>query len=448
MQRIFKYIILISIILLFSNIIALADQPVVYTLTWQDVVGKSLNDNLSLQLKYQDYRSQKLNVWKAVGDFLPSVSYQGYAINNIELPKFIFMGQQIPFGSEYDFQHSIMISYPIFTGGARWANWKAQKSLKKSLKEELSGKEDEVVLSALQAYFGITLASSLRKVSQEAVDAAEVNLDQVEKFYNVGAASNLDLQRAKAQYSSTLPQLQRAQNDRIISANFLKSILNIPLNDSIIVLDTLSELDFLKDLKAYSLSDFKDIALKQRSEIRMVGFKAKAVDQQRKIAGSRFLPTVALTASVQHQAQLDTWEPFTDKYIRSKQVGVMVQFPLFEGFKRGIEYHQACIASKQMVILKQQTNEQVQLDIEQSYYNYQQSINTLQSLEETLEQAKESLRLANLLYREQISTQLEVLNAQLFYIQSNTQYQQGIYEYNINQLALLRSMGMLKSIWE
>jgi outer membrane protein TolC len=63
-------------------------------------------------------------------------------------------------------------------------------------------------------------------------------------------------------------------------------------------------------------------------------------------------------------------------------------------------------------------------------------------------QSKESLRLSNLLYSEGMSTQLDVLNAQLVYNSSQVQYLKGIYDYNVNQLQLLKSIGKLNTIWD
>ena len=56
------------------------------------------------------------------------------------------MGQSFAVGSPYNFQHSLSLSLPIFTGGSRWFNFDIQKNIRKSLKEELEGKEEETVL--------------------------------------------------------------------------------------------------------------------------------------------------------------------------------------------------------------------------------------------------------------------------------------------------------------
>lgn len=101
-----------------------------------------------------------------------------------------------------------------------------------------------------------------------------------------------------------------------------------------------------------------------------------------------------------------------------------------------------------MKIALKQVNDASTLEVEQCFYSYNEAQKNLKSLEEAFNQSKESLRLSNLLYGEGISTQLDVLNAQLLYNSSQTQFLQGVYGYNIAQLTLLKSIGLLNKIWK
>ena len=448
MHRYLRFFILMLTTMIFIQTNAVTAQPQIIILTWENVVGRSLHDNIGLQIMNQDYRSQKLSEWNALSNFMPTINYQGMMVNNLELPVFVFMGEKIQVGTDYNFQHTLQLSLPVFNGGLRWANWKAQRILKKSLNEELSAATDATVLNGLQAYFGIILANSMTAVTQEAVDAAKANMDDVQQFFNEGAASNLDLQRAKAQYFSTLPQLESARNRKKITANQLKYILNISISDSLVISDSLSQMNFLKEYESKSLAELTEFAYQNRPEIKSIGYQAEAVNQQKNIIRSKFLPTLALSADVTHQAQINTSNIAKEDYIRVKTVGISLQLPLFEGGKRAIEFQQAQLENNKMQLMKKQVYEQINMETEQSYYSYQEAIKNLRSLKQTMVQAHESLRLSNLMYKEGMSTQVEVLNAQLFYTQSNVNYQEGVYNFNVSQLALLKSIGKIKTIWE
>ncbi|MBK7105628.1 MAG: TolC family protein [Ignavibacteriae bacterium] len=417
-------------------------------LSLDDIIEISKTDNLSLKSKILEYEYQNLETWKSYSNFLPTLSYQGLATNNLELPVFVFMGQQFVVGTKFTFQHSIDLSLPLFTGGSRWFNLNIQTNIKKSLSEELKGKEQEVVLQSLQAYYGTILANSLLKTSYEAVEVSKSNLEQVKKYYDAGTATELDLQRAKAQYAASLPSLEKAKSQKLLGLQRLKFLLNISLDDSLIVTDSLNQKDFLNDYKLSSLDELKKVSEENRFDIKSIQYKLAATKQGENIALGSFTPIIAASANLAHQAQLDNSQVMWNDYIRSKSISLSMIWPLFEGGKKILNYQQAKIQTEQMKIMLEQADKGRILNVEENYYNFSESVKTLESLKEAMIQSRESLRLSNLLYAEGMSTQLDVLNTQFLNTSNQTQYYQGIFNFNISQLNLLYSMGVLNKIWE
>lgn len=439
---------LLLFVFIFTSIICAQKGKQIIYLSWKNVVDISLKDNLSLKSKSLDYDIQNLETWKSLSYFLPSLSYQGIAQKNIELPVFVFMGQRFVVGTPYNFQHSFNLTLPIFTGGSRWQNYKIQNSIRKSLKEELEGKEEETVLNAMQAYYAIILSNEMCKTAEEAVNVAKQNLEQVEKFYNAGTATELDLQRAKAQYSSTLPVFESALSNKKLAEQRLKSILNISLTDSLVVTDSLDKKDFLNEFSKISLEELKTISKENRNDLKSLRYQQEAAKFGEKAALGNFLPTVSVMASVDHAAPMENSKVTWSDYIRSKSLTLAVSWQLFEGGKKVLDYQIAKIKSDQMNLYLNQMQYAADLEIEQNYYSFNEALKNLQSLKDALEQYKESLRISNLLYSQGMSSQLDVLNAQLLYTKSKSDYLQGIYNYNISQLTLLKSIGLLDKIWK
>lgn len=442
-----KIVLILTGLVLLSNLAYGQEKKIIY-LSWKNVVDFSINENLSLQSKRLDYDIQNLETWKSLSYFLPSINYQGIVQKNIELPVFVFMGQRFVVGTPYNFQHSLSLTFPILTGGSRWFYHQIQSNLKKSLAEELKGKEEETVLNAVQAYYGVILSGEILKTAEEAVNVAGQNLEQVKKFYNAGTATELDLQRAKAQYSSTLPMLESANSNMRLSAQRLKSLLNIPLTDSLVIMDQLEKTEFLNEFSGNSLEHFKEISRENRNDIKALRYQYDAVKDGEKIALGQFSPTVAIAASVDHAAPMDNAKVTWSDYIRSKSLTLSISWPLFEGGRRVLDYQIAKIRTDQMNLTIKQMEYAVDLDIEQSYYGYNEASKNLQSLKDALDQYRESLRISGLLYSQGMSNQLDVLNAQLLYTKSKSDYLQGIFNYNINQLTLLKSVGLLDKIWK
>lgn len=434
-------------VLCMGNLFAQNEKNIIF-LSWESVIQTALKDNLALKSKKLDLKSQSLQTWKSLSTFLPTFTYQGIMQKNVELPVFVFMGQKFAVGTPYNFQHTLSLSLPIFTGGSRWFNYKIQKNIEKSLREELDGKKEETVLKALMAYYGIILSEEMKNSSEEAVNVARGNLEQVQKFYNAGTATELDLQRAKAQYSSSLPMLESAISSKKLSLQRMKSILNIPLEDSLVVKDNLSKADFLNSYLKISLEEFKALSKENRNDIKALSFQREAAETGKKIAIGQFAPTLAVSASVDHSAPLENSNVMWSDYIRSKSITFSLIWHIFEGGSKIIDYQLAKIKADQMDIAIKQAKFGVDLDIEQSFNSFIEASKSLESLADAVEQYKESLRISNLLYSQGMSSQLDVLNAQLLYTKSKSDYLQGIYNYNISQLVLLKSVGILDSIWK
>ncbi|MBK8943970.1 MAG: TolC family protein [Ignavibacteriae bacterium] len=445
-----RNIFLLFTVILFLNEANFSQQKTknIIELSFNEVIGISKSENLSLKSKLLEYEYQNLEEWKSYSNFLPSLTYQGLATNNLELPVFVFMGQKFTVGTKFAFQHSLDLSLPIFTGGSRWFNLKIQKNIRKSLSEELKGKEQEVVLQSLQAFYGIILTNSLFKTASEAVEVSKQNLDQVKKYYEAGTATELDWQRAKAQYAASLPNLEKAKSEKLLGKQRLKFLLNISLDDSLVITDSLDQIDFLNNYKNSSLEELKKISEENRFDIKSLQYKLAATKQGENIALGSFTPIIAASANLGHQAQLENSHVMWNDYIRSKSISLSMIWPLFEGGKKILNYQQAKIQTEQMEIMLEQADKGRILNVEENYYIFSESVKNLESLKEAMIQSKESLRLSNLLYAEGMSTQLDVLNAQLLNTTNQTQYFQGIFNYNVSQLNLLYSMGVLNEIWE
>ena len=444
----FRKIIIPFFVTLFSIFNYAQESKKVIYLGWENVINISLKDNLALKSKILDYEVQEKEQWRAITSFLPVFSYQGTAIRNLELPVFIFMGQQFVVGTNYSFQHTLDLSLPVFSGGMRWFNLSAQKSLRKSLSEELKGKESETVLTALQAYYNIILSNELMKTAGEAVKVAKENLDQVEKYYKAGTATELDLQRAKAQYYSTLPQFEAASSNSILSYQRLKTLLNISLDDSLVVTDSLFSRNFLKEYSTFTLDEMKELATENRNDLKSLAHRLDATDKGEKMALAQFAPQISVSANMTWQAQMDRANVSWNDYIRSKSIMLSVYWPVFEGGRKLIDYQIAKIRTDQMQLALSQAKDGASLDVEEKYYTYQEVIKSLDALQQAMEQSKESMRISTLMYNNGMSTQLDVLNAQLLYTKSKSEYLQGIFNYNISQLQLLNSAGLMDKIWK
>lgn len=434
---------------------AFCQSKKVIELNWKSAVNKTISDNLSLKIIRLDLEKQVYEEYKSLSYFLPTFSYQGAMVRNLELPTTIIppnplfpFGARIKFGLEYTFQHSFQFNYPLFVGFSRWNNYKIQNYVKKSLSEELKKQEQQIVAATLIAYYGALLADKLVEANKEALEVAKANYEQVEKFYAAGKSAELDLQRAKSQYFSQIPKYESALNQKYLAYQNLKLILNIPLQDSLILRDSLSLQNFGEEYLNLSKDELINIAKRNRPEIKSLEYNYEIASKSVDMSLGSFLPNVNASFGIQHMAQLPNSKVGWDDYMRSKTFTIGAQWVLFEGGRKLINYQEAKINEKKIALSKEAFDKQIELEVEQTYLAIVESQKNLKSLEESLITAKESLRLSQLLYQEGMVSQLDVLNAQLFYTTSYVLYLQGIYNYTISRINFLKAIGKLNQIFD
>jgi len=430
-------------------------QPRIVELNWKSAVNLTLKENLSLKMSRLDLDKQIYEEYKALSYFLPTFTYQSGFVRNLELPTTIIppspffpFGGKLKFGLEYSFQHSLQFSYPLFVGFSRWNNYKIQNYVKKSLSEELKKQEQQTAFLTLNAYYGVLLSEKLVVANKEALEVAKANYEQVEKYYQAGKSPELDLQRAKAQHYSQIPKYESSLNQRKMAYQNLKLALNIPLQDSLILKDTLGLENFGEQFLNLPLYELKQIAKETRHELKSFNYNLEAAAKGVDISMGSFLPNISSSFAIQYVAQSQDSKISWNDYMRSKTITIGAQWALFEGGRKFINYQEAIINEKKLNLAKEALEKQIELEVEQSYLSILESRQNLKSLEESLTTARESLRLSQLLYREGMTSQLDVLNAQLFYTSSYVLYLQGIYNHNISRISLLKSIGKLNILFE
>ena len=206
--------------------------------------------------------------------------------------------------------------------------------------------------------------------------------------------------------------------------------------------------NFLKEYSTFTLNEMKELATENRNDLKSLAHKLDATDKGEKMALAQFAPQISVSASMNWQAQMDEAKVSWSDYVRSKSIMLSVYWPVFEGGRKLIDYQIAKIRTDQMQLALSQAKDGASLDVEEKYYTYKEVIKSLNALQQAMEQSKESMRISTLMYHNGMSTQLDVLNAQLLYTKSKSEYLQGIFNYNISQLQLLNSAGLMDKIWK
>lgn len=421
------------------SMVAFSEEPLVLTLEKSVQIALTRNPN---QLAAQErLKAAQSSVREAAAQFFPSLNAQGMhtldeKVMELEFPSMIpgQPPQRVEIDFTRDYQFTLSLNLPLFTGGRLTSNFKQAQYGLKATKEAVRETKQETIYNTKQAFYGYLLAKEFVRVAEEAVEVAQKHLDNVKALYEVGLASKFDLLRSEVQLANLQPRLIRARNNLKIAELSLKTVLGLNLETPIEIKGELQYQPFpVDEEECYRL------ALQNRPELLQLNFQKQRTAEMINLARALGLPTVAVSGNFNYWSnrfnfKKDTWSNYYS-------VNLVVSIPIFNGFATSARVAQSKAALRELENTRQGLENLIRFEVSQALLRLKEAEESLLSQEKNVEQAQESLRIAELNYAEGLATTLDVSSAQAALSQAKTNYSQALYDYMMAQAALEKAMG-------
>jgi outer membrane protein TolC len=410
-------------------------------LTLEESIRLALSQNPYHLATEERVETARARVREAAAGFLPSLNAQGIhtldeKLFELEFPDPI-TGQSQRFSVDFtrDYQFSLSLSLPLYTGGRLTSGFKQAKYSLLSSEEDARQSEHITVFNAKAAFYGCLLAEDFVSVAEEAVEVAEKHFNNVKRLYEVGMASKFDLLRSEVELANLKPQLIKSRNNLKIAELNLKTLLGLDLSQPI---EIKGELTF--ELFEPDLDTSIDTALVKRSELSQLGYQKKMAGEMLKLARASRLPTVALSGTYNYWADRlnfkeETWQNYYT-------VNLALTVPLFNGFSASARVAQSKAMINELELTHKGLMDMVKFEVRQALLKLNEAKESLLSQERNVEQAEESLRIAEVNFAEGMVTTLDVSSVQAALTQAKTNYSQALYDYVMSLAQLDKAMGV------
>ncbi len=458
-----RKLLLFLLIFIFSgSLLAESPQP----LPLQACIQQALENNPELAISDKQARKAETKVWEAVGILLPSIDanaafshaweIQTNTIPNFLKPMLSPLAPVIPefqdmpdyvelaFGLENTFTYGATLSQPLFLGGAGISGIQMAKAFHKSSQYELESTRQNLIYKTVDVFYQCILAKEMVRVQQDALKQAEANLDLVLKKYKVGAASGFDKMRARVDVANLKPAYISAQNRYQAALTQLKTVMGMQIEKEIQLQGSLKYEE--DNFTRLSLKEIQSLSEENRPELLSMQAQEKAAAKGIALARSEFLPKIIFSTDYSYLAMKNDYKFTQDDFSKGFTSALTLKMPLFNGFRSCKKYQNAQLDYKIMADSKQMLEDGIQAEVEIAYNTFQETIEKYQSASESIALAEEALRLANLMYEEGASTQLDVLSSQLALTQAKLNYITTLYEYQMARYNFRRATGTLTEI--
>lgn len=320
----------------------------------------------------------------------------------------------LPFGRANTWRWGLSASQTLFAGGRLVAGVQAAEAGRRGAEVALRSAEAGVILEVVGAYADAALADRLADIARAALAQADTTLAQTALRREVGTVPEFDLLRATVARDNLRPQVIQAEAQQEIAHERLRQVLNLAPGTALTLVTALEDTVLAATPTiAALLARAPDTSAARRATVRQADEAVRAQDALRRVARGDFLPALSLTSVYGQVAYPSNALPDWNEFYTNWNLVVGLQVPLFTGGRLRAGHQAARANLEEAELRRQQALEGAALDARQALSTRVAALATWAASTGTVEQAARAYAIAEVRYREGISTQTELLDARL-----------------------------------
>ncbi|MBL7711575.1 MAG: TolC family protein [Chitinophagaceae bacterium] len=328
------------------------------------------------------------------------------------------------------------VSYTLFDGFKNSAAIKSARYLQEATQLDAETDRQQVVQNIISAYSNLYKANSSVSLVKENLKQAHqrtVDFDNLEKN---GLLARNDLLKAKLQESNVQLSLLDAESELHVANLNMDLLLGLP-EETVLLLDTAAFRQ--NDTQIQGLPYWEQEALNNRSDFKAIDLRQKAAYANIKSAKGGYYPSLSLTGgyvalNVPHAIQVtDAWNG-----------GIGLRYNISSLWKTGAEISAAKAQLMQTQAAQALLNDNIKVQLYQSYESYLVSLKKIEVLNVAVEQANENYKILKNKYDNSLATTTDLLDADVQQLQAKLNYAYAKADAVVAYNKLLQTAGLVK----
>jgi len=316
------------------------------------------------------------------------------------------------FGAKNQYNLGLSLAQSLFAGGRIVAQNQVAKAARRSADIEVTAQDAQLELDITQAYFDAALQDRLVALAESSAVQTDKVLAQTQLARNVGNVSEFDLLRAQVSSENQRPVVIRRRADRESAYLLLKQLLNIPL-DATLQLTTVVDDSASTNAALANIGVESDTVAANRATVRQ---GAEAIAVQRgllRVAKAERLPSLSLVSQYGKVAFPLNNFPGSGDFRTNWTIGLAASMPLFTGGRLKGDQLIAEANLHEAQARYDQLRDFAALDARVTINDLVEARAAWQASQGTASQAARAYSIAEVRYREGISTQLELNDSRI-----------------------------------
>ena len=448
-------------------------------LSLDQAVSLALRQNRDIQAARHALEEANEQVSEAWSNVYPSLDFNASYTRNVSptvnfLPAAIFDPTAGPddyigvqFGADNQWQSTVSLEQPIFSAAAFIGVGAAGRF--RSLQEEVvRGLTQGVVTRVRSAYYQLLLQQEQQRLITKSVERVRASLSETQSLNGAGLASDYDVLRLEVELANLVPNLRRAENAVRQAQRQMALELDLPEGDAVEVRGSLATMN-LNDLAANeaanrqvlafagfrgegmgAVDDAVQMAQELRSDIRQLVLTESLRKTEMRLEQVEYLPRVTFFGnyliSAQDNGSPDFFARGDGQRAYSRNVGIRVSVPIFQGFRRDARVDQKRAALRQAETQTRLAEDQARIQVRNLVEQADEALLRARGQRLAVDQAQRGYEIASAQYREGLGSQLELTDAEVALRQSEFNYAQAVFDYLVARAQLDQATGSVPMV--
>jgi outer membrane protein len=408
-------------------------------------IGLENSKTLHASLMKSDYADAKAS--EASASLYPSVRVQAAYLRLSSVPEFriplppgILPGNAVEFPIILNnYNARATVQQPLFTGWrlrsmADNASYQAEASHR-----DLDRDRAELIYGIKAAYWNLFQAMEVKRLADENVTRISAHLTDIDNLSRQGLATNNEVLKVRVQLSNATILQSDAENAVRIATLSFNSTIGIDLDSDVVLTSPLTSTE--KDFP--ELQKLLVTAVARRPDVQAMEWRLKASDVGITAARAGWLPQVFLTGNYYYARPNSRIFPAKDEFKDTWDIGLSLQFDLWNNLTA---LHQTNAAEAQYEEMKDALatmKDGITLEVTQSALNFHQAKQRIRLSQLGVEQANENYRVTAEKFKAGLTTNSELLDAEVSLLQAKLQLTQSRVEYELAEARLEKAIGSL-----
>lgn len=448
-----------------------AQLPEARTLTLEGAISRALDANPQVRAARQGLAQAREQVSEAWGNVFPSLELSTTYTRNFSPPVSFLPAQFVDpdaptgelvllqFGADNVWNLSLDVEQPLFNAAA-FIGVGAAGRFESLQTEVVRGQVQEVVTRVRTAYYDLLLSQEQRRLVENSLRRVRATLEETRALNEAGLASEYDVLRLEVEEANLLPSARRAENAVVQAKRTLAVELDLPVEEaaSLQVAGSLAEMELdapgdnsadnqaiLAMARVGTESEVEAVvsrAMTSRSDVRQLEATEDLRQTELRLEQVEYLPQISLFGSYGITAQ-ENGSPnfFGDPRGYARLAGIRLSLPIFSGFQRDARIDQQRAVLEQARAETRFTRSRAAAEVRNLVDQVEESRIRARGQRLAVRQAQRGFEIASAQYREGISSQLELTDAEVALRESEFNYAQAVYDFLVARARLDAAVG-------